>query len=232
MIPIPIPCSLAGVHRTTQLPTTEPCVSYSAFWTILWVGDGLLPSAVAGKLIVLFLHHSPLIRQLSCMEHTLNLASKAFIEAICPAPSQYKKGKRKTNASKGVDSNGEDSDDDELEWLANLANKSPINADMEIDEDVNFDLEDLLGKVLALINQVFDPFYAAPLCDLSQCPDTCFATSKGLFCDYVPRRRFKTSRTDQMDSYSMGVYVRSHRPCPGEPRGAYPHSARCAAQLT
>ncbi len=92
------------------------------------------------------------------MEHTISLASKAFIEAICPAPSQYRKGKRKTNTSKGIDSNGEDSDDDELEWLANLANHSPINADTEIDEDMDFDPEDLLRKVLALINQVFNSF--------------------------------------------------------------------------
>jgi hypothetical protein len=90
------------------------------------------------------------------MEHTINLASKAFIEAICPAPSQYKKGKRKIIASKGVDSDGEHSDnnDSELEWLANLATGSPIDANAEIDEEMDFDPEDLLGKVLALINQV------------------------------------------------------------------------------
>ena len=92
------------------------------------------------------------------MEHTINLASKAFINAICPAPSWYKNGKQKTTVSKGVDSNEEHSEDDEsnseLEWLANLANGSPVDADTEIDEDMDFDPEDLLGKVLALINQV------------------------------------------------------------------------------
>ena len=45
-----------------------------------------------------------------------------------------------------------------MEWLANLANHSLVNADTEINEDMDFDPEDLLRKVLALINQVFDFF--------------------------------------------------------------------------
>ena len=130
------------------------------------------------------------------MEHTINLASKAFIEAICPAPSKYKKQKQNATASKGVDSNEEPSDDDELEWLANLGNGPPIDADTEIDDDMDFDPADLLGKVLALINQVFILPALVLLCGLPQCPDMCFTTGKGLFCNYVPRRRIKTPRAD------------------------------------
>jgi hypothetical protein len=41
-----------------------------------------------------------------------------------------------------------------LEWLASLACDTPIDNDMEVDEDMEFDPGDLISKVLALINQV------------------------------------------------------------------------------
>ena len=65
------------------------------------------------------------------MEHTINLASEAFINAICPASSQYKNSKQKMTVRKGVDSDEEHSEDNEsnseLEWLANLAYGSLVD---------------------------------------------------------------------------------------------------------
>ena len=90
------------------------------------------------------------------MEHMINLASKAFIEAICPTPSHYTKGKCKTTAHNHLDSDREASDDDtdELAWLENLAKGHLDNVDTEVDKDMEFDTGNLLGKVLSLINQV------------------------------------------------------------------------------
>ena len=93
---------------------------------------------------------------------TLSLGSKAFIEAICPTPSQYKKKLKKTRTpgdiglddedDEGDKDEDDDEDDDEFEWLSSLAGNTPINNDMEVDEDMEFDPGDLLGKVLTLIN--------------------------------------------------------------------------------
>jgi hypothetical protein len=101
------------------------------------------------------------------MEHTMNLGSKAFIEEICPTPSRYKKKKKSTGAagnstsrmSEHADDNnefddGDDEFDDELAWLASLVNEMPATEDEAVDEDMEFDPGDLLGKVLTLINQV------------------------------------------------------------------------------
>jgi len=97
------------------------------------------------------------------MEHTINLASKAFIEAICPTPSRYKKAKPGT-AHQGISSEREDwdegsndDDDEELSWLAGLAGVALVDTRTEVDKDIVFDPGDLLGKLLALINQVFPP---------------------------------------------------------------------------
>jgi hypothetical protein len=100
------------------------------------------------------------------MEHTLNLGSKAFVEAICPTPSRYKQKTKKMRSTGNDEDIGSDSDDDEdddeLAWLASLACDTPTDNDKEVDEDMEFDPGDLLGKVLALVNQVrfiFPLFY-------------------------------------------------------------------------
>ena len=93
------------------------------------------------------------------MEYTLHLASKAFIEEICLTLSRYKKNKPWKAGTKGdeEDDKFEEDDeewDDEVAWLASLADDAPAVEGEEIDEDMDYDLGDLLGKVLALINQV------------------------------------------------------------------------------
>jgi hypothetical protein len=95
------------------------------------------------------------------MEHTMHLASKAFLEEICPTPSRYKKNKPKRTTDTDNEGDGEydldeedDFLDDEVEWLASLVNETPAPEDEEIDEEMDYDPGDLLGKVLALVNQV------------------------------------------------------------------------------
>src|ERR1700693_2630761 len=44
--------------------------------------------------------------------------------------------------------------DDEVAWLTCLVNEAAAPKDEEVDKDMDFDPGDLLGKVLALINQV------------------------------------------------------------------------------
>jgi hypothetical protein len=93
------------------------------------------------------------------MEHTLHLASKVFIEEICPTPSRYKKKKPRKAGTKGdkEDDKFEEDDeewDDEVAWLASLADDAPAVEGEEIDEDMDYDPGDLLDKVLALVNQV------------------------------------------------------------------------------
>src|ERR1700683_2336700 len=93
------------------------------------------------------------------MEHTTHLASKAFLEEICPTPSHYKR-KAKSTADTSNEDDGDDFEEeddllaDEVAWLASLVNEAAAPEDEEVDEDMDFDPGDLLGKVLALINQV------------------------------------------------------------------------------
>jgi hypothetical protein len=92
------------------------------------------------------------------MEHTMHLALKAFIEEICLTPSCYKKKK----ASKSTEQDNKEYDfkeeddllDDEVAWLASLVDEAAAPEDEEIDDEMDFDAGDLLGKVLALVNQV------------------------------------------------------------------------------
>ena len=92
------------------------------------------------------------------MEHTLHLASKVFIEEIFPTPSCYKKKPWETGTKGDEEDEGveEDNDkwDDKVAWLASLVDDSPAVEGEEIDKDMDYDPGDLLGKVLALINQV------------------------------------------------------------------------------
>ncbi|KIM73292.1 hypothetical protein PILCRDRAFT_15383 [Piloderma croceum F 1598] len=91
----------------------------------------------------------------------MHLASKAFIEEICPTPSRYKRKKvSKSTTNTGLDDGECDLDeqeyllDDEVAWLASLVDEAAAPEDKEIDDEIDFDPGDLLGKVLALVNQV------------------------------------------------------------------------------
>lgn len=93
----------------------------------------------------------------------MHLASKAFIEEICPTPSRYKKQSSKKpkhavmdqeDDEEGEDDEDDDEDDEELAWLASLGSEAPAVEGKEVDDDMDYEPGDLLGKVLALVNQV------------------------------------------------------------------------------
>ena len=56
----------------------------------------------------------------------------------------------------GEEYNDEEDDllHDEVAWLASLVDEGAAPEDEEIDDEMDFDPGDLLGKVLALVNQV------------------------------------------------------------------------------
>lgn len=96
-----------------------------------------------------------------CMEHTIHLGAKSFIEAICPTPARLRKAKV-SNVSESVPGNRKatvEDVEDESELLSEDDDwiyedlPSPGN-EVEVDDPVDFDPGDLLGKVLALVNQV------------------------------------------------------------------------------
>jgi hypothetical protein len=76
------------------------------------------------------------------MEHTVHHGAKAFIEAISPS-------KPKPKNKQGTDSEAEDSDE-EMGWDA----MDDVDDGDEVDKPLDFDAGDVIGKVLALVNQV------------------------------------------------------------------------------
>jgi len=82
----------------------------------------------------------------------MHLASKAFIEEICPTPSRHKKKKASKSTEQDdeeFDFEGEDDSlDDEVAWLVSLVDEAAAPEDEEIDDKKDFDAGDLLGKVL------------------------------------------------------------------------------------
>lgn len=92
-------------------------------------------------------------RRTRCFEHVLHLAGKAFIESIGPTSSQSRK---RTTTRGNVDPSNEDEDiedDAELneEWFFELMD---VAEDAGGDDPLDFEPGDVLGKLLALINQV------------------------------------------------------------------------------
>ena len=140
------------------------------------------------------------------MEHTLHLASKAFIKAICPTPSSYKKkkkGSKNVGPIEGEDGNKEDeedNEDNEIAWLAGLCDLGPARDDEEIDDVVDYEPNDLLGKVLALINQASNQTTSAGKLSADlRAPGPSFTTGWQIFHPDVPRGRATTFDIDQVD---------------------------------
>jgi hypothetical protein len=95
-----------------------------------------------------------------CMEHSLHIASKHFVEAVAPASltSIHKKVKA---ALVKAHNNGKlnlDEFDEALSWI-NFGNQNDGDGDDDDndDDDSNFTPGDSLGKVLALVKQVQYP---------------------------------------------------------------------------
>jgi hypothetical protein len=90
------------------------------------------------------------------MEHIFHLEAKAFIEAIYSTPLLSQKQKQKDED----EDEGEDEDEDlDEKWLSGFV--ETIKGE-EIDEAVDFEPGDVLGKLLAFINQVSLLLLSAP----------------------------------------------------------------------
>ena len=81
------------------------------------------------------------------MEHSVQCATCAFIETVAPTPMHLMKNKlsRKATVEDDNEDNSDDSDD--------------VEDDLDMNEDADGDLEDfdpkdILGKILAFVNQV------------------------------------------------------------------------------
>lgn len=87
------------------------------------------------------------------MEHTVHLGAKAFIETLYPSKSTKKaKGSDETDNGDTGDNEGNEAEDNgEEDWTVDW---DDLPEGEEVDEPVDFEPGDLLGKMLGLINQV------------------------------------------------------------------------------
>src|ERR1700690_1552736 len=81
-----------------------------------------------------------------CMEHSMHCTTRAVIETVAPTPIHLIK-KKLAMATNLDDTTLDDEDDD---WAAE---GEPEDDDDDCN-DVNFDPKDILGKILAFVNQV------------------------------------------------------------------------------
>ena len=81
------------------------------------------------------------------------LAAKAFIEAVKPRAPKNKKSTGNGMVSVEDDDDKEEDIDDNT-WTTDWVEPNPIPGDKEVDNEVDFSTGDVLGKVLALVNQV------------------------------------------------------------------------------
>ncbi|RDB19397.1 hypothetical protein Hypma_013487 [Hypsizygus marmoreus] len=85
-----------------------------------------------------------------CMEHVVHLAAKDFIEAINPTKP---KSKRTTRNGTAAIEDDEDEEDDE-DWTVDWTMLDELLEGQEIDDPVDFEAGDVVGKILAFINQL------------------------------------------------------------------------------
>ena len=78
------------------------------------------------------------------MEHALHLAAGAFLQEIYPN-AHFRKSSDNTEIS----------DEDSNDWMNAMQSKGTGVEKKDLNEEEDFDPSDLLGKILALINQVF-----------------------------------------------------------------------------
>jgi hypothetical protein len=92
------------------------------------------------------------------MEHTVQLGAGTFLKTICPNPTKFRNRVSTKNGSASVedcDENDEEQEEEEEEDESDGDN-SPDDAqyEVEIDDGIEFDPGDTLGKLLAGITQV------------------------------------------------------------------------------
>ena len=86
--------------------------------------------------------------EIRCIEHTIHLGVAMFVKAVGPKTKNWMK-----NCTASVE-DADDEDDDDEEWVVDWNRLDVIPDEEAIDEEINFEPGDMLGKALALINQV------------------------------------------------------------------------------
>ena len=109
------------------------------------------------------------------MEHTVYLSAKAFIEVVGSCASKNKSTKDGTVPVEGEVHEDEEDIYDNEDWLADWSKLTDIPDEEEVDDVVDFTAGDVLGKILALVNQVF-LHYIFLFWMLITRPDPCFTS--------------------------------------------------------
>jgi hypothetical protein len=85
------------------------------------------------------------------MEHTIYLAADDFIKGVGPKTKTWNKMWKVCVEDQDED---EDEDEDDGDWIADWNKLELIDDGEEVDDEIDFLAGDVLGKVLALVNQV------------------------------------------------------------------------------
>ena len=88
------------------------------------------------------------------MEHTIYLAAGDFIKAVGPKTKTWNKSR-----TASVEDDDED-DKDEEDWAADWNKLDLLPDEQAVDDEVDFTAGDMLGKALALVNQVTHFFFS------------------------------------------------------------------------
>jgi len=104
----------------------------------------------SSRQVRLFIFSSPFANLIEtrCIEHTIHLGAAAFVKAVGPKMKNWTK-----NRTASVEDADDEGDDDE-EWVADWNRLDVIPDEEAVDEEINFEPGDTLGKALALVNQV------------------------------------------------------------------------------
>ena len=138
-----------------QLPMIEQCGSFSDLSMIPRDTGGLGKTIVFSMFIFHLTKTQLIVCTLRCMEHTVVLSTSRFLQEMSPSFPCNKRSTRKGTVTVEDVDNEEGDDEDEEEWLADWDALDNVADDEEIDEPVDFTAGDVLGKALAMINQVF-----------------------------------------------------------------------------
>src|SRR5258705_473035 len=85
-----------------------------------------------------------------CLEHAIYLAAGDFIKALEPKTKTWTRNR--TASVEDVEDS--DDEDEDVDWVADW-NRLDLLLDEEVvDEEIEFEAGDTLGKALALVNQV------------------------------------------------------------------------------
>jgi hypothetical protein len=148
-----------------------------------------------------------------CMEHSLHLAAKHFVEVISPV--SLASVRKKATAALNLAREGGHLNMEELEralFVVDAADNDDEDSNdystgdgLDVDDDPEFTPGDALGKALAFVKQVcvlvFWQF--APLTLVSLGSDV--ASSKNLLQVFLHTSWYQASRTSSLGSHAMGI---------------------------